>query len=337
MVTIKLRRDTAANWTTNNPVLALGEPGLETDTRKVKYGDGVTAWTSLAYAAGGAGATELDALTDVDATAATNAGYALVSDGDGTYSFAAVSATGDLVNVTSVAAPGAGTLALKGGDGNVSISLDAVGNVTVSGPNPVFNNQTVFVNGLIADQACTINADLFLNNSTIHATSVIAAPTASTLTLKGGNGGVNSILLEDNGNIVFNGSVSNKTTFSTGVVSKSLQYSVLNAGSTSAWVFGSADSMAVVPAADAAFTISTYNADFAHGQQGKFYILVASGQASTSWGGVTAGPVTWRGGVEPVLTAPVSGTDWHEVTWTCVDLGGSTFRLLFDYTGVYNV
>lgn len=45
----RLRRDTAANWTAANPVLSLGEPGLETDTRLVKYGDGTTAWNSLAY------------------------------------------------------------------------------------------------------------------------------------------------------------------------------------------------------------------------------------------------------------------------------------------------
>lgn len=50
----KLRRDTAANWTSTNPVLASGEPGLETDTRKIKYGDGTTAWTSLSYSASGA-------------------------------------------------------------------------------------------------------------------------------------------------------------------------------------------------------------------------------------------------------------------------------------------
>jgi hypothetical protein len=50
--TIKLRRDTAANWTQANPTLALGEPGIETDTRKVKYGDGVSAWTTLQYAVG---------------------------------------------------------------------------------------------------------------------------------------------------------------------------------------------------------------------------------------------------------------------------------------------
>ncbi len=55
---IKLRRDTAANWTANNPILAAGEPGLETDTGKTKYGDGTTAWTSLGYATGGITARE---------------------------------------------------------------------------------------------------------------------------------------------------------------------------------------------------------------------------------------------------------------------------------------
>ena len=50
---IKLRRDTASNWTDANPVLALAEPGLETDTRKVKYGDGTTAWQDLPYSSAG--------------------------------------------------------------------------------------------------------------------------------------------------------------------------------------------------------------------------------------------------------------------------------------------
>ena len=46
---IKLRRDTAANWTLEDPVLAEGEPGFETDTRLLKVGDGATAWTALNY------------------------------------------------------------------------------------------------------------------------------------------------------------------------------------------------------------------------------------------------------------------------------------------------
>lgn len=52
---IKLRRDTSARWTSINPILASGEPGLETDTLKIKYGDGATVWNSLQYAAGGSG------------------------------------------------------------------------------------------------------------------------------------------------------------------------------------------------------------------------------------------------------------------------------------------
>lgn len=47
--TIQLRKDTAANWTSANPVLHQGEEGLETDTGKRKTGDGVTSWNSLGY------------------------------------------------------------------------------------------------------------------------------------------------------------------------------------------------------------------------------------------------------------------------------------------------
>ena len=46
---IQIRRDTAANWTSANPTLAQGELGLETDTLKLKAGDGSTAWTSASY------------------------------------------------------------------------------------------------------------------------------------------------------------------------------------------------------------------------------------------------------------------------------------------------
>jgi hypothetical protein len=46
---IQLRRDTAANWTSANPILAQGEVGYEIDTSKDKVGDGVTAWNSRPY------------------------------------------------------------------------------------------------------------------------------------------------------------------------------------------------------------------------------------------------------------------------------------------------
>jgi hypothetical protein len=46
---IQVRRDTATNWSTVDPVLASGEMGYETDTNKIKVGDGSTSWSSLSY------------------------------------------------------------------------------------------------------------------------------------------------------------------------------------------------------------------------------------------------------------------------------------------------
>jgi len=46
---VLLRNDTASNWTTANPTLGKGEFGIESDTGKLKIGDGSTAWNSLDY------------------------------------------------------------------------------------------------------------------------------------------------------------------------------------------------------------------------------------------------------------------------------------------------
>jgi len=92
--TIQLRRDTAANWTSVNPVLADGEIGCETDVnpRKFKIGDGSTAWNDLPYEA------------DV-----VYSGAAALSTGLATVSATWVTATSVIV-VTVQAAPGtAGT------------------------------------------------------------------------------------------------------------------------------------------------------------------------------------------------------------------------------------
>jgi hypothetical protein len=48
---IQIRRGTAAQWTSTNPTLASGEQGFETDTNKMKIGNGSTAWNSLPYIA----------------------------------------------------------------------------------------------------------------------------------------------------------------------------------------------------------------------------------------------------------------------------------------------
>lgn len=52
MATLQLKRGTAARWVELNLVLAAGEPGFEYDTKKLKIGDGVTAWNDLPYIGG---------------------------------------------------------------------------------------------------------------------------------------------------------------------------------------------------------------------------------------------------------------------------------------------
>lgn len=46
---IQIRRDTAANWTAVNPILKDGELGYETGVRRLKVGNGTTAWSGLQY------------------------------------------------------------------------------------------------------------------------------------------------------------------------------------------------------------------------------------------------------------------------------------------------
>jgi lysophospholipase L1-like esterase len=61
ITTIKQRSGTASAWTSANPVLAAGEMGYESDTGKIKFGNGSAVWSALNYAIpGGTGLQTLD-------------------------------------------------------------------------------------------------------------------------------------------------------------------------------------------------------------------------------------------------------------------------------------
>lgn len=65
----RVRRRTAADWTSLNEVLLDSEFGRESDTNRMKMGDGTTAWSELPYCVSG----------DVDLTGLVD-GNALVWD-----------------------------------------------------------------------------------------------------------------------------------------------------------------------------------------------------------------------------------------------------------------
>jgi len=93
---IQFRRDTASNWTSNNPTLANGEFAIETDTTKYKIGDGSTAWTSLAY--GGLGSID-SALIDAK-------GDLIVGSADNTTARVAVGSNGQVLVADSAQTAG---------------------------------------------------------------------------------------------------------------------------------------------------------------------------------------------------------------------------------------
>jgi hypothetical protein len=72
---ILFRRDPAASWTSGNPVLSAGEVGLETDTGKIKIGNGSSTWTALSYFVGNLPGATLDAIGDVTITSVQNGDF----------------------------------------------------------------------------------------------------------------------------------------------------------------------------------------------------------------------------------------------------------------------
>lgn len=49
-IRLQIRRDTSANWSSQNTILASGEMGINTDTYQYKIGDGIQIWDLLPYA-----------------------------------------------------------------------------------------------------------------------------------------------------------------------------------------------------------------------------------------------------------------------------------------------
>lgn len=49
MYTFKFRRSTSDRWLEQDPILSNGEPGFETDTGRMKVGNGTDKWSLLKY------------------------------------------------------------------------------------------------------------------------------------------------------------------------------------------------------------------------------------------------------------------------------------------------
>jgi hypothetical protein len=124
---IQVRRGTAAEWASANPVLSAGEPGFETDTGLFKVGDGSTAYNDLPYFAPRradeydsakieAGASGISSATNI-------AGLTVTADVDGSEAIRVHAYLG--VNTTSAAGTTARLQILEDGVGGTAIGAFA--------------------------------------------------------------------------------------------------------------------------------------------------------------------------------------------------------------------
>lgn len=143
---LQLRRDTAANWTSNNPTLLAGEMGVETDTGKFKVGNGTQAWTALAYSSGTQGVAGTAATITVG-TVTTLAAGASATVTNGGSSSAATLNFGIPAGAAGQGVPTAGTtgqLLKKNSSTNYDASwVDQ--NTIVAGDTAKVNGTTVYI------------------------------------------------------------------------------------------------------------------------------------------------------------------------------------------------
>ena len=158
---IQIRRDTAANWTSANTVLAQGELGAETDTSKIKIGNGSAAWNSLAYlidAGGYLTATSTNTLTNKTLGATTLSGE--LTGADQIVSAINLKDYGEVTNAIGNAT-GAKTIDLTAGN---SVTATTTGATTWTFSNPTASDELCgfslkLVNGGSATQTWPTTVD----------------------------------------------------------------------------------------------------------------------------------------------------------------------------------
>jgi len=134
------RRDTAANWTSNNPTLGAGEIGYETDTAKYKIGTGSTAWTSLAYAYT-AGAQGTTGAQGASGTNGTNGAQGTTGAQGATGAQGTTGTTGG--GIGGFNAQTGTTYTLVSGDKNLLVTASNASAITITVPPSVFSANDV--------------------------------------------------------------------------------------------------------------------------------------------------------------------------------------------------
>ena len=196
-IQIQVRRGTASQWTTANPTLAAGEIGFESDTVKIKIGDGSTAWSSLGYATLtptqinsavsdaianviGSAPEALDTLNELaaaindDPDFFTNITSVITTHANLTTNVHGISNTANLVTNSSLTSTlsSYATLASPTFTGTVTVPAPAVdSNTTVAASTAfargLYNNAISYVDAEVSDLSNSVSATISSTNNTV--------------------------------------------------------------------------------------------------------------------------------------------------------------------------
>lgn len=207
MARIQLRRDTSTNWSTNNPTPLAGEPCFETDTGKLKIGDGSTAYNDLAYQGGGS-AYELPVATatTLGGVKIENNGGLLINSSSGSLSVSPTISkrttfsngincggtnsftTVNPVTVGGAGSSGKGTLQVKTGDYEsfIKMGYDSTGRGTFKGIMTHTATQALTTYGIYSSGAKNVDTFEIKGYVGVNITPEVGttSTTASTLSIK---------------------------------------------------------------------------------------------------------------------------------------------------------
>ena len=311
MTQIQLRRGAASAWTAANPVLAVGEVGIETDTYKIKVGDGTQTWTALPYFVHSwadvtgkptviaAGSTQAAARSAISAASLDGNGKVPVSElpnsimqYQGTYDATAnspslVNGTGDVGDVYRVSVAGSRNF----GAGAISLEV---------GDYVIYNNSGVWE-----------------KSDTTDAVSTVAGRTGD-VTLTKTDVGLGN---------VDNTSDATKDAASTTLTNKTLSNPTVNGYTEGVTALGTVTSSATISLASGTVITATLTASTActftmpTATAGKSFVLLLRQAATTGGGSATFTGVKWNTTSAPTITTTAGkmdiisffadGTNWY--------------------------
>lgn len=303
MTTIQLRRSSASAWTSADPILAVGEVGLETDTLKFKAGDGSSLWSELPYysipswgevedkpVVIAAGATKADARAEIDAASLDSNGRVPVSQ-----------LPASLMQYMGVWDADTNSPSLVDGTGDTG----DVYRVTVAGARNLGSGSTEFA---VGDYVIYNSAGVWEKSDTTDAVATVAGRTGNVVLTADDVSGVATLTGSEtlSSKTLTNPTVNNYTE---GVVA----IGTVTTAHTLALTSGTVQTATLTASTACTFTMPTAVA-------GKSFALLLRQAATTGNGTATFTNVKWTG-TAPVVTATAGkmdifsffsdGTNWY--------------------------